>query len=740
MPSETGDLTVLHVVEKFGRAGIARQMTGTILHASDPAAHHVAILFDEDRQETKLPNEPVVVGFPDEPRRGFIRGIRVARNLRKLIRELRPDVVHAYNARASFLTTLATPRGIPIVVSRHESNLNPVAPVVPGMYRWFRWVERPCYRRVSCVIAVSRALAATLPSSGRYPPVRVIHDAIDLEHFAPVPLPDPAVPPTATKVARLHPVKRHDLFLRAIGLLRDRGLDIRAILVGDGPERSRLEALVTELDLTERVRFTGEVEDVRPFMGQAHVVAQTSAFEGFGDVVIEAMAMGRPVVGTARGGMTETIRDGQDGFLVDVDETEIADALERVLTDRALLERLAGSASERGAEFGWPRKVQEQEAVYREALEGATRRRRSRTKARADGAPPRVVHVVYAASGGGRAKMVSLLSEEAARRGWDVRVIYRSGQPPTERAVTYEELRSGGRVWQWPWALRSRLRHLHPDLVVLHGPTVGSLGSVAARVADVPSVLYVEHGIHRRRRRYHRTFRRLTARFPSRNVAVSRASAESMIHDGHVPAGRVSVIANGVPRADRLSAPRGELRRFVYVAHLWTRKAHGLLLQAFASTPETFELVLVGEGRLREELERTRDSLGLADRVRFTGFLDDPWSAADGAWAYVHPPDEEASGLAIMEAMMRGLPVVATATGGMVEFVQEGVNGMLVPVGDVDGLRTAITTLGHDRELRDRLAAGAFAHAHAELTAERCLGEHLALHARLLGIRETADG
>ena len=77
----------------------------------------------------------------------------------------------------------------------------------------------------------------------------------------------------------------------------------RAVLVGEGPERPRLEATAAELGLGERVRFAGAVTDVRPFLAEARVVALTSDHEGLPNALLEAMASGRPVVATRVGGV-----------------------------------------------------------------------------------------------------------------------------------------------------------------------------------------------------------------------------------------------------------------------------------------------------------------------------------------------------------------------------------------------------------------------------------------------------
>jgi len=201
------------------------------------------------------------------------------------------------------------------------------------------------------------------------PPIRVIHNAVDLDRFAPSDLP-PADPPTVVVVANLHPYKRHRAFLEALALLRRDLPGARAVLVGEGVERASLEEACRSLGLADAVTFAGQVPDTRPLVRAAHVVALTSAHEGFPNVLLEGMAMGRPVVATGVGGIPELVRDGVDGLLTAQDPPAIAAALRAMLTDPARLRAMASSASDRARQFGWDRLVEQTEAVYREVAGG----------------------------------------------------------------------------------------------------------------------------------------------------------------------------------------------------------------------------------------------------------------------------------------------------------------------------------------------------------------------------------
>jgi glycosyltransferase involved in cell wall biosynthesis len=154
----------------------------------------------------------------------------------------------------------------------------------------------------------------------------------------------------------LTPAKDLGVLLRALVAVPDATLT----LVGDGADRPSLEALASELGVTARVRFLGARprKEVLGLMAAADAVVLTSAWENFPHGLVEALAMGTPVVATRVGGVPEIVADGENGLLVPPgDPAAFADAVNRLLEGAELRARLAGAAAASVARF-------EQDAVY----------------------------------------------------------------------------------------------------------------------------------------------------------------------------------------------------------------------------------------------------------------------------------------------------------------------------------------------------------------------------------------
>jgi glycosyltransferase involved in cell wall biosynthesis len=117
-------------------------------------------------------------------------------------------------------------------------------------------------------------------------------------------------------VASLHARKGHSIALRAARVLKDQGKKIRWVFCGDGPERVPLMRQAAELHLDGNVIFTGFRSDIRSVISGLDVFVLPSLMEGLGVSLIEAMAMGKPVVASRVGGIPEIVTDGETGFLV----------------------------------------------------------------------------------------------------------------------------------------------------------------------------------------------------------------------------------------------------------------------------------------------------------------------------------------------------------------------------------------------------------------------------------------
>src|SRR5262249_51213960 len=141
----------------------------------------------------------------------------------------------------------------------------------------------------------------------------------------------------------------------------------RLFILGDGEHEGLVRDRIARLKLDDAVRMCGFKTNPWRYMAKADVFALTSRYEGFGNVLVEAMACGVPVVATASAGTREVVRDGVNGLLVDAHEPEaVAAALERVLTDHALRARLAAGARASAPAYALPEIVKQYQSILQE--------------------------------------------------------------------------------------------------------------------------------------------------------------------------------------------------------------------------------------------------------------------------------------------------------------------------------------------------------------------------------------
>lgn len=200
-----------------------------------------------------------------------------------------------------------------------------------------RWVDR--------FIANSVSTKAWAEDAEGIPPekISVIHNGMDLEPFlasrafrktvrAELGIKDTDL--VAGVVANLRPVKGLDVFLRAAGLVKKSLPEAKFLIIGEGPERERLQKLSTALGLDKSVLFLGRRQDIPRLLGAIDAGALTSHSESFSNAVVEYLASGLPVVCTDVGGCREAVEDGVNGFVVRPgDHAHVAEGLLKVLGD-----------------------------------------------------------------------------------------------------------------------------------------------------------------------------------------------------------------------------------------------------------------------------------------------------------------------------------------------------------------------------------------------------------------------
>jgi glycosyltransferase involved in cell wall biosynthesis len=199
----------------------------------------------------------------------------------------------------------------------------------------------------------------------------------------------------------------------------------------------------------------------------------------------------------------------------------------------------------------------------------------------------------------------------------------------------------------------------------------------------------------------------------ARRVIVTSRATASTLDEYHVPASRIAIVEPGTDRAPLAHGSRDESVRLLCVASVIPRKGHETLIRALATLRDRpWHLTCVGSvDRDRPTSDRVRALVrehDLSDRVTFTGDLRPPELGVeyDRADVFVLPTFYEGYGMVVAEALARGLPVVATATGGIRDLVADEA-GILVPSGDVLALAGALADVVGDATLRSKLASGA---------------------------------
>ncbi len=289
-----------------------------------------------------------------------------------------------------------------------------------------------------------------------------------------------------------------------------------------------------------------------------------------------------------------------------------------------------------------------------------------------------------------------------------------------------------------------------PDVVHAHTYKAGVLATFAARAAGVRAVVFTPHGhIFAPGARIPgvpgdgwrlgvlRSVTRLAGACAHRVTALSERDLAEQLALGLAPPDRHVVIPNGIDldRYDRPRAPGRGGTVIGTVGRFSTEKGHRLLLEAFGrvrrARPQS-RLVLVGYGDLEPELRRAAEALAPGGAVEFAGARESA-EALPAFDVYVQPSLYESQGLAILEAMAAGVPVVATDVGGVRDAVRDGETGLLVPPGDPEALAAAILRLAADPGLSAALAARARARVRERHSSARMVGAYASLYRELLG-------
>ncbi|MFI7354761.1 glycosyltransferase [Streptomyces avidinii] len=299
---------------------------------------------------------------------------------RQVLRQVRPDLLHAHSAKAGLAGRLAARGTVPTVFQPHAWSFDAVGGVTAALaLRWERYGARWA-DRVLCVSEAERHAGESEGITARW---SVIRNGVDLDHFRPggpdperdrararaeLPLPAdfPADGPLAVCVGRICLQKGQDILLRAWPELLATVPGARLALVGDGPDTERLRRTAPP-----RVLFAGAATDIRPWLRAADLVVLPSRWEGMALAPLEAMACGRPVLVSDVSGARESLPPGQGRLCLvpPEDPTALAEALGRLLAEPRLLAELGEQARQHArTDFDVRRTTDAVTGLYHELL------------------------------------------------------------------------------------------------------------------------------------------------------------------------------------------------------------------------------------------------------------------------------------------------------------------------------------------------------------------------------------
>ncbi len=258
------------------------------------------------------------------------------------------SLIHAHSALpcGHAAALLSRELNIPFVITVHGLDAYSTNQVRGFPGRWCASISRWVYRNAKTVICVSEHVRGRVLQGSKAPmKTAVIYNGVDENFFSPSMYPDESR--FILSVGGLIPIKDHALLIRAFAAIANQFPEYSLAIIGEGPERDRLDALARQLKIPNRVDFLGHRSraEVADSMNRCALFALPSNYEALGCVYLEAMSSGKPAIGCHGQGIEEIIHDGYNGFLIHANSVDdLTDVLTRLLENDDLRRRVGAAA------------------------------------------------------------------------------------------------------------------------------------------------------------------------------------------------------------------------------------------------------------------------------------------------------------------------------------------------------------------------------------------------------------
>ena len=325
---------IAHVIHRLNVGGLENGLVNLINNLPDDKYQHAVICLTESTEFVRRIQRADVEIYELHKRDG--KDLAIYLRLWKLLRKIKPDIVHTRNLSALEVSVIAALAGVPIRIhGEHGRDIYDLH----GKHKRYQQLRRFCARFIHYFIALSQDLEDWLANDVGISREKIvqIYNGVDVERFYPAGeqkserLSMPAGFADASSivigtVGRLEPVKDQLTLVRAfIELWRTKAewqAQLRLVLVGDGSLRLRIEAMLDKAGIKEQVWLAGSRDNVPDILRELDIFVLPSLGEGISNTILEAMASGLPVVATCVGGNPELVQDGVTGTLVQPNDFE----------------------------------------------------------------------------------------------------------------------------------------------------------------------------------------------------------------------------------------------------------------------------------------------------------------------------------------------------------------------------------------------------------------------------------
>ncbi|MDI6783327.1 MAG: glycosyltransferase [bacterium] len=363
---------ILFVIPALVGGGAEKVMLLLLQELNRDRFHPQLLVFEN---QNDYPTEtPTDVNLISLNKKGRWDNFRLVFSLAKVFKTEKPDLLCSFLTYTNWLTLLArmvSGLPIPLVISERSHLTKNLTQQKFKSVR--RWLIRSLYPKANAIVCISKGIETDLISNFGVRPeqCKVIYNPIDINHTQTLSQESTDFPwfqekiPVLIACGRLTRQKNFELLLKTFAILL-KTTPVRLLILGKGELETELKKMAAQLRVSEQVAFLGFQPNPFKYMARAQAFVLSSSWEGFGNVIIEAMACGIPVIATrCPSGPDEIITDGVNGRLVPTEDAfQLAETIKELLQDPALRNRLAAQGLRRANDFSIVQKVNEYETLF----------------------------------------------------------------------------------------------------------------------------------------------------------------------------------------------------------------------------------------------------------------------------------------------------------------------------------------------------------------------------------------